>query len=159
MLHEVGPDFCLGNRLGRHCINDRRLRFPRHLQPEALFHQFHSLPINQLQVHLVMRRENKSSNQSLVTSAKMMVFLLDLTKLGDESLTFRSLTELQTVVEVRNTKKRSRLRVLRATNLQMAARLTTALLQAKLIPEATGAKARNAGVYSPKSSNKSFNKH
>jgi hypothetical protein len=37
----------------------------------------------------------------------------------------------------------------------MPARLTTALLQAKRIPEATGAKARNAGVYLPKS----FNKH
>jgi hypothetical protein len=155
MLHEEGPDFCLGKRLGRHCIADRRLRFPRHLQPEALFHQFHSLPINQLQVHLVMRRDNKS----LVTREKMMVLLLDLTKLGDKSLTFRSLTELQTVVEIRNTKKRSRFRVLLATNLQMTARLTTALLQAKRIPEATGAKARNAGVYSPKSSNKYFNKH
>jgi hypothetical protein len=98
MLHEEGPDFCLGKRLGRHCIADRRLRFPRHPQPEALFHQFHSLPINQLHVHLVMRRENKSSKRSLVTRAKIMVLLLDLTKLGDESLTFRSLTELQTVV-------------------------------------------------------------
>jgi hypothetical protein len=98
MLHEEGPDFCLGKRLGRHCIADRRLRFPRHPQPEALFHQFHSLPINQLHVHLVMRRENKSSKRSLVTRAKMMVLLLDLTKLGDESLTFRSLTKLQTVV-------------------------------------------------------------
>jgi hypothetical protein len=106
-----------------------------------------------------MTRENKSSKQSLVTSAQMMVFLLDLTKLGHESLTFRSLTGLQTVVEIRSTKKRGRSRVLLATNLQMAARLTTALLQAKRIPEARGAKARNAGVYSPKSFNKTFNKH
>ncbi len=76
----------------------------------------------------------------------MMVFLLDLTKLGDEALTFRSLTELQTVVEIRNTKKRSRLRVLLATNLQMVARLTTALLRAKRIPEPTGPAAENQSL-------------